>query len=381
MKTYKITMADPYFSPQDRERIHAEVEAILSGQLSMGPNVKGFEEEFARMVGVRYAIAMNSCTSALEAGMIGLGIKPGDEVIIPAETFIATGMAVHLVRGVPVFAEISPETFCLDLEDVKRRVTSLTKGIIIVYMGGLIPPNIEDFRRFCDAQGLFLLEDAAHASGARLGGKAAGSFGHAGCFSFFPTKVITTGEGGMLTTDDEGLARVVRSLQHRGRDFDSAQELYSIPGRNVRLPEFSALLGRIQLEHIEEFLAERRRIMVIYRQGLQDDERVKLVTPVQETASAYWKVPLLLPQGVDRPALISYMQGAGVFVDYAYNPPMHLQPVFRALYEISEGHLPVTEDLLSRHICLPCHPRICDEEANHVVKSLKSALDRFIGQK
>lgn len=377
-KTYKITMADPYFSSQDRARIHAEVEAILSGLLSMGPNVKAFEEEFARMVGVRHAIAMNSCTSALEAALVGLGVNPDDEVIIPGETFIATGMAVHLVGGAPVFAEIFPETFCLDLGDVKRRGTARTKGIIMVYMGGLIPPNIEDFVKYCEAQGWFLIEDAAHAPGARLGGKAAGSFGHAGCFSFFPTKVITAGEGGMLTTDDEKVARVVRSLQHRGRDFDSAHEQYSLPGRNVRLPEFSALLGRIQLGHLKEFLAERQRVMTIYRLAFREDARVKLITPSEETASAYWKVPLLLPRGVDRVALTSYLQEAGVFIDHTYNPPLHLQPVFRALYNISEGHLPITEDLLSRHICLPCHPRISDDEAHYVVHTLKAALDRFI---
>lgn len=373
-KNYKITMADPYFSPQDRTWIHAEVDAILSGQLSMGSNVAAFEEEFARMVGVRHAIAMNSCTSSLEASLIALGINPGDEVIIPGETFIATGMAVHLVGGMPVFAEISPETFCLDMEDVRRKGTSRTKGIIMVYMGGLIPPNIDDFRKYCDTQGWFLIEDAAHAPGARRKGKAAGSFGHAGCFSFFPTKVLTAGEGGMLTTNDEQVAQVARSLQHRGRDFDSAHEQYALPGRNVRMPEFSALLGRIQLGHLEEFLAERRRVAAVYRQAFQEDRRVKLIVPSDEAASTYWKLPLLLPRGVDRPALTSYLKEAGVFLDHAYNPPLHLQPVFRTVYNICEGHLPITEDLLSRHVCLPCHPRISDEEANHVVQTLKKAL-------
>jgi dTDP-4-amino-4,6-dideoxygalactose transaminase len=182
----------------------------------------------------------------------------------------------------------------------------------------------------------------------------------------------------MLTTDDEQLASVVRSLQHRGRDFNSDQEQYSLPGRNVHLPELCALLGRIQLGHLDEFLAERRRVMTIYLKVFREDRRVKLITPTEETASAYWKIPLLLPRGVDRLALTTHLKEAGVFIDHAYNPPLHLQPVFRALYNISEGHLPITEDLLSRHICLPCHPRISNDEANHVAHTLKAALDHFL---
>jgi perosamine synthetase len=242
----------------------------------------------------------------------------------------------------------------------------------------MLPPEIEDLRKYCDTQVWFFIEDAAHAPGARLRGKAAGSFGHAGCFSLFPTKVIRVGEGGMLTTDDEQLAKVARSLQYRGRDFSATHEHYFLPGRNVRLPELSALLGRIQLTHLDEFLIERRRVMAIYKEAFLDDQRTKLIIPAEETSSAYWKVPILLPRGVDRPALTSYLREAGVFIDHAYNPPLHLQPVFRALYNISEGHLPITEDLLSRHIFLPCHPRISDDEAHYVVHTLKAALDRFI---
>lgn len=373
----KITMADPFFSDDDRIFIHREIDNILSDALSMGPNVKAFEQEFARMVGVRHAIAMNSCTSTLEAALIGLGVKEGDEVIVPCETFIATGMAVHLVGGKPVFAEISEKTFCLDFDDFKKRVTARTRGAIMVYMGGNIPSNILDYRIFCEDNGLFLIEDAAHAPGACRGGKAAGSFGHAGCFSFFPTKVITSGEGGMLTTDDDRLAEFARSFQHRGRDFSAPTEQYARAGRNVRMTEIAALLGRVQLGHLNEFLEERRRVMSVYRRELSGDERFTLVLPDEDAASSYWKIPLLLAEGYGRADLTKKMLEKGIVVDWAYQPAVHLQPVFRSLYGIKEDHLQKSEGLLSRHVCLPCHPRITNEDAVYVVNTLKSILNQI----
>lgn len=369
----KINMADPFFSVDDRERIHRELDAILDGALSMGPNVQAFEREFAARMGVRHAIAMNSCTSALEAAL-SCGNVTGREVIIPAETFIATGIAVILAGGVPVFAEISESTLCLDLEDVRRRVTPRTAGVILVHMAGLITPDIIKFRQFCDDNALFLIEDAAHSPGACHDGQQAGSIGHAGCFSFFPTKVITAGEGGMLTTGDDRIAAYARSYQHRGRDMLSSVERYVLPGRNVRMTELAALLGRVQLSHLDEFLARRREVAAIYRRELAGVDGVKLIVPDDPESSAFWKVPLLLDPAVNRAAVTERMAATGIMVDWAYQPALHLQPVFRDLCGTSEGMLPRTEDLLSRHLCLPCHPRISDEDARRVVSELRSAI-------
>lgn len=372
----KINMAEPHFSPEDRLWIHREIDAILDGSLSMGPNVAAFEREFAARVGVRHAIAMNSCTSALEAALLSQDIA-GKEVILPAETFIATGMAVHLAGGIPVFAEIAASSLCLDLEDVRRRVTARTAGVLLVHMAGLVTPDILAFRQFCDANQIFLIEDAAHSPGARHAGQEAGSFGHAGCFSFYPTKVITSGEGGMLTTDSDQIAAFVRSYQHRGRDMSSQVERYVLPGRNVRMTETSALLGRVQLSHLDEFLARRRKIAAIYGKELSGVRDLRLVLPMDLESSSFWKVPLLLQASVSRAALTEQMATAGIAVDWAYQPPLHLQPVFRDLFGITEGLLPRTEDLLSRHLCLPCHPGMSDEDAIRVASELRMALDRI----
>jgi dTDP-4-amino-4,6-dideoxygalactose transaminase len=373
----KINMADPYFGEEDRKWIHQEIDAILDGTLSMGPNVQAFEREFAARVGVRYAIAMNSCTSALEVALQFHDVL-GREVIIPSETFIATGMAVHLTGGKPVFAEISESTLCLNLEDVKRKVTSKTAGVILVHMTGMITPDVLEFRKFCDDKKLFLIEDAAHSPGARLLCAEAGSFGHAGCFSFFPTKVITSGEGGMLTTDDEVVATFARSYQHRGRDMQSKAEQYAMPGRNVRMTEMTALLGRVQLSHLDEFLAQRRHIVSIYKRELSGVRGVTLILPAALESSSFWKAPLLLDVGLNRAMITSQMAKAGIAVDSAYQPALHLQPVFRELYGFTEGMLPVTEAILARHLCLPCHPRMSDEDAIYVAAELVKAIEMTV---
>jgi perosamine synthetase len=370
----KISMAEPDFSAEDREVIHREIDLILSGQLSMGPNVSRFENEFAERIGSKYAIAMNSCTATLEAALIAKGAN-GREVIVPSETFIATAMAVHLVGGIPIFAEISESTLCLDLEDVKRRVTPRTAGIILVHFAGRITEDIIRFREFCDANDLFLIEDAAHAPGARLNGQEAGTLGHIGCFSFYPTKVLTSGEGGMLTTNDEEVAAFARSYQNRGKDMSAIDERYISVGRNVRMTEISALMGRVQLSHLDEFLSRRRKIAFNYSQILAGREELKLLIPEEIEQSSYWKIPVLLDPMIDRQIVSNRMLKAGISVDWMYQPAVHLQPIFTKLYGTSPGLLPITERVMSRHLCLPCHPKMSDEDVNFVGQTLLQVID------
>jgi perosamine synthetase len=372
-KNRKITMADPYFDTSDRERIHREVDKILDQSLSMGPNVSAFENEFASQMNVKHAIAMNSCTSTLEAALLAHDIS-GKEVIIPSQTFIATGMAVHLNGGIPIFAEISPDTMCLDIVDVKSKITQNTAGIVIVHMTGIVTPNIMEFKSLCEKNNLFLIEDAAHSPGALIDGQFAGTIGDVGCFSFFPSKIITSGEGGMLVTNNDEIGRFAKSFQNRGRDMTSNIEIYNMPGRNVRMTEMSALLGRIQLEKLEYFLEKRRNFATIYRRELFGVNGFKLLISDDLKSSSFWKVPIILDGEIDRVALTENMRSKGVSVDWAYNPPVHLQPVFVNLYQTFVGQLPITEDILMRHICLPCHPRMDESDVIYVTEVLKQCL-------
>lgn len=372
-----ITMADPYFDASDRERIHREVDKILDQSLSMGQNVRAFENEFSSEMKVKHAIAMNSCTSALEAALLAHNIS-GKEVIIPSQTFIATGMAVHLNGGIPVFAEISPKTMCLDLNDMKSKITPNTAGIILVHMTGIITPNIEEFKNFCKENNLFLIEDAAHSPGAILNNQYAGTIGDVGCFSFFPSKVMTSGEGGMLVTNDDVIASFAKSYQNRGRDMSSKVELYAMPGRNVRITEMAALLGRVQLEKLDQFLKKRRSLADVYQRHLFGVDGIHVLIPKDLKSSSFWKVPIILDDGIDRSVLTDHLLSQGISVDWAYNPPLHLQPVFMNLYNTYEGQLPVTESCLRRHICLPCHPRMSEKDALHISQVLKNFLKDWL---
>ena len=214
-------VAQPYFSNQDISWIKKGVEKVLKGQLSTGPYVKEFEEKFAKQVGCKYAVFVTNATAALEISCKVLGLKEGDDVIVPGETFVATGTCVTLNGGNLVFAEVDPDTFCMTLDEIKRRVTKNTKGVIIVHFGGYVSPDTLLIRDYCKNNKLFLIEDAAHAFGTTYQGKRIGSFGDIACFSFDGIKNITSGEGGCIITDDETILQKVRDARLLGVEKDT----------------------------------------------------------------------------------------------------------------------------------------------------------------
>ena len=374
IKNRTINIAEPFFSPEDKTLIHKELDAILDTKLSMGKHVKEFENEFSKKVGTKYAIAMNSCTSALEAALTYYNIQ-GKEVIVPTQTFIATGMAVHLSGGKPIYSEIKENDLCLDIEDIKKKTTKNTVGIIIVHMAGYISSDIDKIRDYCDKNNLFLIEDAAHTPGAEVNNVKSGNFGHIGCFSFYPTKILTSGEGGMLTTNSQDIANYARSFQNRGRDMMSKVEKYILPSRNVRMTEFSALIGRVQLSHLEKYLLNRRKVAKIYQKQLGKIKKIKLILPKKLDQTACWKIPVILDQSYDREEIIIKLKKNGIEADLAYNPPLHLQPVMKKLYNNQKGMLPRSENILSRHICLPSHQNMTEDDANYVCEKLLKILE------
>ena len=368
-----ISMADPFFNKEDRELINKSLDEILSNSLSMGENVKKFEKEFALKIGVKHAIAMNSCSSALEAALSFYNLN-GRDVIVPVETFIASGMAIHLADGNPIFAEISKENLCLDINDLEKKISTSTAGVVLVHMAGLITPDIIKIKNFCKNNNIFLIEDAAHTPGAEIDNLQAGAIGDIGCFSFYPSKIITCGEGGMLTTNNDDIAQFARSYQNRGRDMNSEIEVYKQIGRNVRMPEFSALLGRVQLSHLDEYLKKRREIANIYNSELSKLNTLKVVFPKDIKTSSFWKLPVLLDKKFNREKIIIEMKKKGISVDSAYSPPLHLQSFFKKHYNTFDGQLKQSEELLKTHLCLPCHPRMTNNDINFVIENLKKIL-------
>jgi perosamine synthetase len=367
---HPLTTAYPYFPPEEQEWLNNELREIMNGQLAMGPRVARFEKEFAAYCDVPHAIAFPSCTSSMEAALRALDVGPGDEVLVPVETFIATGMVVSLVGARPVFTEISPATFSMDFDDAWSRITDRTRGAIVVHFGGFISPDLPDFVKKMNDSGRFVIEDAAHAPGAELNGKRAGSLADAGCFSFYPTKIMTTGEGGMLVTHREDIAKVARSLQNRGRDMSNPEESYVLQGRNNRFTEIAAAMGLSQLRCLDEFLSQRRRVAAIYDELLLASELFVPVIAPANSAPSYWRYVAIPSLPIDRRELRARLAADGITIDWAYDPPLHLQPVFRTMFDTKPGHLPVSEDILSRHICLPVHARLRDVDAQFVAERL-----------
>lgn len=365
-----LTTAFPYFPPEEQAWLQSELSEILNGQLAMGPRVAEFERGFARFCGVNYGIAFPSCTSALEAALVSLGLRSGEEVLVPSETFIATAMAVSLAGGVPIFTEVCPNTFSMDFEDALSRMSEKTRGAIVVHFGGLIAPDFPDFVKRMQHSGRFVIEDAAHAHGAELGDLRAGGLADAGCFSFYPTKIMTTGEGGMLVTSRDDVARVARSLQHRGRDFDAAGEHYCILGRNNRFTEIAAAMGLSQLRCLPGFLEQRRRLAAVYNRCLNGSQLFSPVGISLASVSSYWRYIVILHETVNRKNLRDRLAEESIAIDWPYDPPLHLQPVFRELRGTRPGMLPISESLLTRHVCLPMHARLREEDAEYIVDRL-----------
>lgn len=371
-----LTTAHPFFPATEVSWLQSELADILSHRLAMGPRVAKFEQEFAAYCGCAHGIALPNCTAAMEIALTCLGVSPGDEILVPVQTFVATGMAVHLAGAQPIFTEISSDTFSMDFEDAWARVTDRTRGAIVVHFGGIISPRFPAFVERMRASGRFVVEDAAHAHGAELGGRRAGTLADVGCFSFYPTKIMTTGEGGMLVTDRTDIAEAARCLQNRGLGLGSPVEEYVRPGRNNRFTEIAAAIGLSQLRCLPDFLAARRAVAATYDKELDDTNFLVPLVAAPTSRPSYWRYTVLLNDPSQRVPLRAALANDGIAVDWAYDPPLHLQPVFRDLYSTAPGMLPIAEEVMSRHICLPVHARLRPDDAAFVANRLREYAGR-----
>jgi len=365
----KIPPLKVQFSKTDRKEILRRIdEALSTGYVVMGKNVEEFEKEFAAYCRSKHAVAVSSGSSALEIVMRALHVK-NREVLIPANTFFSTASAVLFAGGKVRLVDVNPETFSLDIKNLKKRVTGKSAGVIIVHIGGIISPEIEEIRDWCDKSGLWLIEDAAHAHGSELYGKKAGKFGLGGCYSFFSTKVITSGEGGMVITDDDKIAHKIRLLRNHGKP-EPWVSYHSELGSNWRMTEFSAAVGLVHLRNLDKFIAWRKKIADIYTKLL---EQVKEVTPVLPAGECSWyKYIALLDKNINRKKLKSFLKEKGVSLSgEVYEIPLHKQPVLRN--DLKES-FPSAEYICDHHICLPLYFGMTEEEAVYVIDNLKQTI-------
>jgi perosamine synthetase len=367
----RVPPAKIHIPEEDRREILAHIdECLATGQLTLGKHGAAFEEAFAQTAGTKHAIAASSGTSALEIILRAIGVE-GGEVVVPTNTFFATPAAVQHAGAVVRFAECDPATYGIDVDYARSLLNDRTRAVVIVHIGGIIAPRIVELQKLCAAAGVPLIEDAAHAHGSTLHGKPAGSFGLAAAFSFYPTKVITSGEGGMITTDDAQINEEARIYRDQGKaGFTS--NFHTRMGNNWRMSEPHAVIGRYQLKRLPEFIAARQRVAAIYDRALPSIGITPLTLPAG-VVSNYYKYIAMPPAGMDRAALKQRLRGSfdvGLSGE-VYEAPCHLQPVFGPL---AAGTLPLAEELCARHICLPVSAVMSDDDASYVVDSLEKAL-------
>ncbi|HEX4780328.1 MAG TPA: DegT/DnrJ/EryC1/StrS family aminotransferase, partial [Usitatibacter sp.] len=325
----KIAAALPRFPQEDLPAILAAIEGVLaSGRLILGPHTERFEEAFRAYVGCEHAVALSTGTAALQVAFRYHRIA-GREVILPTNNFIGVVGAAIAEGGIPVLADMDPASFCMDTEDAIARITPRTAGIVTTHIAGRIDPGIDRLRAVCEDRGLFLVEDAAHAHGAAIGARKAGNLAPAGCFSFYPTKLVTTGTGGMITTGDAALARFARTVRHHGAGPGGLDDV-SVFGNDWCLAEINAVLGIFQLKRLDENVAHRNRMVDRYRARLGAEAWLSIPSHPADVRHAYYKFPVLLREGID-----AHRFRRMLWTDHAiengaiYDPPCHLQPVMR----------------------------------------------------
>ncbi len=334
-----------------------------------GPYVEKFEKAFADFVGIEHAIAVSNGTVALHLILLGLGVGPGDEVIVPSLTYIATANAVKYVGATPVFVDSDPATWNIDPEAIARAITDKTRAVIPVHLYGAAA-DMKEINAICEKRGIAVIEDAAEALGTYIGDVHAGLHGTSGSFSFFANKTVTTGEGGMVVTHDQRLADRFRLLMDQGQSPVNKYQ-HDVIGYNYRITNLQAAVGTAQMERVEKFIATKQRIAGIYKSRF-GDQPVRFAEINDGTTHAQWMTSMLIDDmdRASRDRLISRLNSLGI-ESRPFFFPIHKM----AMYEDASGpSLPVCEDLGSRGISLPSSVTLCDEDISYVCDTFTSLL-------
>jgi dTDP-4-amino-4,6-dideoxygalactose transaminase len=381
----RIPLSDLDFGPEEEAAV---LDVLRRRWLTMGAVTAEFEAEFARLLGVKHALAVSNGTHALHLACLALGIGPGDEVIVPALTFVATANAVLYTGAEVRFAEVvGMNELNISAEDIERRITPRTKAIMLVHYGGY-PCRMPEIMAIAEKHGLVVIEDAAHAPGASLDGRALGTWGAAGCFSFFSNKNLATGEGGMVVTDRDDIAAQLKALRSHGmttltwerhRGHAHSYDVVAL-GNNYRIDEIRSAIGLAQLHKLERNNARRQDITHAYRIGLRQSHLVGIELPFLDVPGqpSYHIFPFILPAEADRGVFMDCMRSQGVQTSIHY-PPIHAFSYYRQRYP--DVSLPQTEAVAAREVTLPLYPGMQDDDIRYVISAVKIAMQTAITSK
>ncbi|MCX4763825.1 DegT/DnrJ/EryC1/StrS family aminotransferase [Streptomyces sp. NBC_01275] len=360
--SYSFTESDVAFITDEVGRLFRE-----GRHLTMGAHGEALEEEFVRYTGVRHAVSVASGTAALEIALRSLDVA-GGEVVVPTNTFGATVVSVLRAGAVPVFADTGDD-MSVSVADVAAKLGPRVRAVVTVHIGGLISPHTLELARLCEERGIPLVEDAAHAAGASLQGRHAGSFGVAAAFSLFSTKVMTSGEGGLLVTDDERIRDRARLLRDHAKNPDGTM---STTGYNWRLTEMQAIVSRTQLRRLDEMVRGRNAVAALYDERLAEVEGIRLLTPPTEAVHNRYKYIVELERHRPRDVQKILRDRYGIALGgYVYDVPCHLQEAFRSY---ATGPFPGADRMCPAHICPPVYPDMPLSDAAHVADALSEVL-------
>ena len=367
---HMIKIAQPLFNPEVLDDIKAIIE---SGYLRQGPRVKEFEETFKEKTGARYAYAVNNGTAALHVAYLST-LEPGDEVIVPSFTFLATASMVYHSRAKPVFADIDPETYTIDPEDVKKKITSNTKAVVPVHLFGNAA-DIDSLRDLCTDHGLWLIHDSAQAHGTRYCGVDVGSIDDLNCYSFYPSKTLTTGEGGMATTNNPELYRKGVLLRAHG---DDTRYHHVMMGFNYRLTEIAAVIGLDQMRQFDGFLKRRQECGGYLRDEIGRIEGLtpQRITPKVEPSYSYFSLTLD-PEAFrcTRDQFMEALKQKNIDSAVHYPTPLTQQPVIKE--KLNPDPTPVAEETAKNILSLPMHPALTDQDLENIVAGVEKVVSNF----
>ena len=375
----KVPLSSPDIIEKD---IEAVVGVMKTRFLSIGPRVVEFEKRMGNFAGTKYAVAVNSGTSALHLIIRGLRVEEGDVIITTPFSFIASSNCILFERGKPLFVDIEEDTLNLDADKVAEKLESMSgeelakvKALLVVDAFGQ-PADWDRFKEIGRKYNLRLIEDSAEAIGAEYKGKRAGSLGEVGVFAFYPNKQITTGEGGILVTDNEDLAGLARSMRNQGRGESGEWLDHERLGYNYRMDELSSALGCSQMERIEEILDKRAKVAGMYGEKLAEVKEVQVPFIAPYVSRMSWFVYVIrLKKGIDRDRVIRFLRENSIECK-PYFTPIHLQPFYRKMFGYREGDFPVTEDVTERTIALPFFNNLKEEQIDYVVEKLKEGIKK-----
>lgn len=371
-----INNTKPHFPVKAIPQALEDIKTVLeTNQFILGEKTREFEKLFTNYINTEYSISTNSATSSLQICLNFFDVR-NKEVIVPTNTFLATPNSVLYSGGTPVLADIKKDTLCLDPKEIKKRITPNTKGVIIVYINGLIPKEIYEIKELCAKNNLFLIEDCAHAHGSELDGTKAGNFSDAGCFSFYPTKVMTTGVGGMITTNNKKLADFAISLRHHGQG-ENLNDIQNF-GNDWVMTEINAILGIHQLSHHTDALKRRNEIADKYTEALSGNSLITIILARPEQKCAYYKYQILLDKAINKNKFKdTLLKEYDIKLGAVYWPTCHLQPIYKRTFNYSMGDFPVAEECLSRAVTLPLHTGLSDKDVDYVISCLQEQLSCY----